>query len=47
VVQSYLELDVYLVDCLHKQEFVSFLVDVMLDIVQACICSCVGPRAGV
>jgi hypothetical protein len=47
VVQSYLQLHASLKDCLHEQEFASLLVDTPLDITQAHLHSCVGPRASV
>ncbi len=45
MVQFYPQLQASLVDCLHELKFVLFLVGVLLNIVQACIRSCVGPRA--
>jgi hypothetical protein len=46
MVQSYPQLEASLADRLHKNEFVSLLVNVPLDITRARFCSCVGPRVG-
>ncbi len=35
-----------LMDQLHEQEFISFLTNVPLNVVQTHLCSCVGPTAG-
>jgi hypothetical protein len=43
---SYVEVCKCSLERLHKQKFTSFLVDVLLDVVQTCPCSYVGPVIG-
>jgi hypothetical protein len=47
MVQSYSQLQVFYMDCLHEQKFASLLVDIPLDIMRAHLHSCAIPRAGV
>ncbi len=46
MVQSYLQVQVFLVDHLYEWEITSLLVNVLSDIMQACFRSCAGPRVG-
>jgi hypothetical protein len=46
-VQFYPQLQVFLVDHLHKWEFISLLINTPLDIMQARLRSCVGQGVGV
>jgi hypothetical protein len=47
MVQSYPQLQVFFMDCLHEQKFASLLIDIPLSIMRAHLHSCVSPRAGV
>jgi len=47
IVQSYPQMQFSLMEQLHEQEFTFLLVDVLSDVMQTCICSCVGIVVGV